>query len=117
MELSPRAKEIGAIVFTVVLLGLYVAVNWDAFFHAQASFILTTVGLFMWLVLAALFIIHEVVEALRKEMGYMIEDNIVEIKLLKELTEKQIEEMQMLHNAIATMRASSVAKASSKKKR
>jgi CRISPR/Cas system-associated protein endoribonuclease Cas2 len=102
MEEGKRREIFLGVGFLLLLLG-YVFVNWSVFLKADNMFFLTTIGIFMLLVLIALVIIHGLVEDVKREIAYTIEDNIVEVKLLKDLTEKQIEEMKVLHNTLAEL--------------
>jgi hypothetical protein len=103
MKKALSKEEIMLTAVTIILLIGYWIVNWDTIFQPESVFLLTTVGVFMWLVLVVLFLNHSVVQQVRRELSYTIEDNIVEIKLLKDLTEKQLEESQIISNTIDTI--------------
>ena len=95
-----RKKEIGALVLTAVMVIGYVLVNSDMLFKDNSVFILTTIGVFAWLTLVILFVIHELCEEVAREMRYTIEDNVVEIKLLKDVTERQLRELEILNESL-----------------
>ena len=116
--METKRLERTLIIATLVLLIAYLAVNWGRIFSEDSAFLLTTIGMFMWLILIALLMVHVLIEEVKKDVGYTIEDNIIEVKLLKDLTEQQIEEMKVLHSSIETiLERSAPKKAAAKKKK
>ena len=100
-----RPRDIIIVAVSTVLIVCYLVLNWQILVSGQARFLFTTIGVFVWLCLVMLYLIYDLCDGLRRDMGYTIEDNLVEIRLLRELTEKQIENLETLKAAMPVLQS------------